>query len=113
MFIAIYQSKSMIAVIKTGGKQYLVREGDEIKIEKVIGEKDALFSFDVLMLSDESGEQFQLGTPTLLDTSIHATILEQGREKKIVIIKYKPKVRYRRKNGHRQPYSKVKIAKVT
>lgn len=103
----------MIAVIKTGGKQYLVREGDEIKIEKVIGEKDASLSFDVLMLSDQSGEQFQLGTPTLADTSLHATILEQGREKKVVIIKYKPKVRYRRKNGHRQPFSKVKIAKVT
>lgn len=102
----------MIAVIKTGGKQYLVKEGDEIKIEKVSGEKDTALSFEVLMLSDDDGEKLELGTPTLSNTSIQATILEQGRGKKVVIIKYKPKVRYRRKTGHRQPYSKVKVAKI-
>lgn len=102
----------MLAVIKTGGKQYLVREGDEIKVEKVVGEKDAELTFEVLMLSDEDGGKLQLGTPTLSDVTIQAKIVEQGRGKKVVIIKYKPKVRYRRKTGHRQPYSKVKIAKV-
>lgn len=101
----------MIAVIKTGGKQYLVKEGDELKVEKVTGEKDTELSFAVLMLSDENGENVELGTPTL-DTSVQATVVEQGRGKKVIIIKFKSKVRYRRKTGHRQPYSKVKIQKV-
>lgn len=101
----------MIAVIKAGGKQYLVKEGDELKIEKVAGEKDSELSFEVLMLSDENGENVELGTPTLA-SSVQATIVEQGRGKKVTIIKFKPKVRYRRKTGHRQPYSKVKIQKV-
>ncbi|MBI4252883.1 50S ribosomal protein L21 [Candidatus Uhrbacteria bacterium] len=102
----------MIAVIKTGGKQYLVREGDEIKVEKVSGEKDASLSFEVLFVSDENGENMKLGTPTLPGIAVHATVLEHGRGKKVAIIKFKRKVRYRRKTGHRQPYSKVKIAKV-
>lgn len=101
----------MIAVIKTGGKQYLAKEGDELKIEKVTGEKDSELSFEVLMLSDENGENVELGTPTLA-SSVQATVVEQGRGKKVTIIKFKPKVRYRRKTGHRQPYSKVKIQKV-
>lgn len=102
----------MLAVIKTGGKQYLVREGDEIKVEKVRGEKDAVLSFEVLLVSDEDGENLKLGTPTLSGLSVQAMVLEQGRGKKVTIIKFKRKVRYRRKTGHRQPYSKVKIAKV-
>lgn len=102
----------MLAVIKTGGKQYLVREGDEIKVEKVVGEKDASLSFEVLLVSDEDGENLKLGMPTLSGVSVQATVLEQGRGKKVTIIKFKRKVRYRRKTGHRQPYSKVKIAKV-
>lgn len=102
----------MIAVIKTGGKQYLVKEGDELKIEKLSADKDAGVSFEVLLLADENGEKFELGNPTLSGASVQATVLEQGRGKKVKIIKFKPKVRYRRKTGHRQPYSKVKIGKV-
>lgn len=102
----------MLAVIKTGGKQYLVREGDEIKVEKVRGEKDAVLSFEVLLVSDEDGENLKLGTPTLSGLTVQAMVHEQGRGKKVTIIKFKRKVRYRRKTGHRQPYSKVKIAKV-
>ncbi|MEK7122282.1 MAG: 50S ribosomal protein L21 [Patescibacteria group bacterium] len=101
----------MIAVIKTGGKQYLVKEGDELKIEKVEGEKDSNLEFEVLMLADEDGEKLELGTPTL-GASVQAKVVEQGRGKKVTIIKFKSKSRYRRKTGHRQPYSKVKIAKV-
>ena len=101
----------MIAVIKTGGKQYLVKEGDELKIEKVAGDKDADLSFEVLMLADEDGEKLELGTP-VLGATVQAKVVEQGRGKKVTIIKFKSKVRYRRKTGHRQPYSKVKIAKV-
>lgn len=102
----------MLAVIKTGGKQYLVREGDEIKVEKVGGEKDASLSFEVLLVSDEDGENLKLGTPTLAGVLVTASVVEHGRGKKVTIIKFKRKVRYRRKIGHRQPYSKVKIAKV-
>lgn len=100
----------MLAVIKTGGKQYLVKEGDELKIEKVNTEKDGGISFEVLLLADEDGKKFELGNPVLSGVSVHANVLEHGRGKKVTIIKFKPKVRYRRKIGHRQPYSKIKVS---
>ena len=103
----------MIAVITTGGKQYKVAEGDILKIEKLEGEVNTEVSFDeVLLRSDAEGTAIELGAPYLAGVQIKGTIVEQCRDKKIDIIKYKPKVRYRRKNGHRQLFTKVKIGAI-
>lgn len=100
----------MIAVIKTGGKQYRVSEGDTLKIEKIIGEVNDVVTFDTVLLRGDDS-RVDIGTPTVTG-SVQATILEQGRGKKISVIKYKPKVRYRRKVGHHQLFTKVQITKV-
>ena len=101
-----------LAVIQTGGKQYLVREGQELKIEKLDLDVGASISFDVLLMSDEEGTTTQVGTPTLSGAKVSATVLEQDRNKKVSVIKYKSKSRYRRNVGHRQPYTKIKIEKI-
>ncbi len=103
----------MLAVIKTGGKQYLVKEGDIIKIEKIKKEKGEVFNFDeILLLTDEKGEKLEIGQPILKKVKVKAEILEQGKDKKILVVKYKPKTRYRRKRGYRHPYTKVKILEI-
>ena len=101
-----------LAVIQTGGKQYLVREGQELKIEKLDLDVGASISFDVLLMSDEEGTTTQVGTPTLSGAKVSATVLEQDRAKKVSVIKYKSKSRYRRNVGHRQPYTRIKIEKI-
>jgi len=102
-----------IAVIKTGGKQYKVEEGKQFKIEKIKGEKGEKVSFDkVLLISDEKGTKLQVGQPFLEGKAVEAEILEQARDKKINVIKFKRKTRYRRKLGHRQHHTKVKITKI-
>jgi len=101
-----------LAVIQTGGKQYLVREGQELKIEKLDLDVGASISFDVLLMSDEEGTTTQVGTPTLSGAKVSATVLEQDRTKKVSVIKYKSKSRYRRNVGHRQPYTRIKIEKI-
>ncbi len=101
-----------IAVIQTGGKQYVVREGLEFKVEKLELEEGATIEFEVLMLSDEEGANTQVGTPIVSGAKVSATITENGRGKKIPIMKYKPKSRYRRNVGHRQPFTKIKIEKI-
>ena len=101
-----------VAVIQTGGKQYLVREGQELKIEKLDLDVGASISFDVLLMSDEEGTTTQMGTPTLSGVKVSATVLEQDRTKKVSVIKYKSKSRYRRNVGHRQPYTRIKIEKI-
>ncbi len=100
----------MIAVIQTGGKQYLVKEGDLLKVEKLAANQGDKVSFDVLMTAN--GTTLQLGKPTLA-TKLSAEVLEQGRADKIEVVKYKPKVRYARRVGHRQAYTKVKILKIS
>jgi large subunit ribosomal protein L21 len=102
----------MIAVIKTGGKQYKVKEGEILKIEKVAGAAGDKLDFEVLLLADEEGKDVKVGKPTVSGAKVAAEILEQGRARKVNVIKYKPKVRYRRKAGHRQMYTKVKIGKI-
>ncbi|MCR4314197.1 MAG: 50S ribosomal protein L21 [Candidatus Uhrbacteria bacterium] len=101
-----------LAVIQTGGKQYLVREGQELKIEKLNSEVGANVDFDVLLVSDEEGTTTHVGTPTLSGAKVTAVILDQGRADKVSVIKYKSKVRYRRNVGHRQPFTKIKIEKI-
>jgi large subunit ribosomal protein L21 len=104
---------SKIAVIKTGGKQYLVREGDILKIEKIDGKVGGKAKFDqILLLTDEGGKEIKIGKPTISGVKIEGKILEQGRAKKILVIKYKRKIRYKKKKGHRQFFTKVKIEKI-
>lgn len=101
------------AVIQTGGKQYIVEEGQEIKVEKLATDVGGAIEFDALLVSDADGSQTQLGNPIVSGIKVKATVLTQGRGKKILVVKYKPKVRYRRHVGHRQPFTKVKIDKIT
>lgn len=103
---------SKIAVIKTGGKQYKVKEQDVIRIEKLDIEegKDVVFE-NVLLIADEKGSDVQLGTPTL-SAKVTGKVLKQGRAKKIDVVKYKAKTRYHKKYGHRQPFTQVQIEKI-
>ena len=97
----------MYAIIRTGGKQYKVEQGDEILVEKLDAEVGAEVKFEVLMLCGEEGTK--IGTPVVKGASVTAEVLEQGKAKKVVVFKYKPKKNIRKKQGHRQPFTKVKI----
>lgn len=104
---------SKIAVIKTGGKQYRVKAKDRIKIEKIKGEAGDKVDFnEVLLVADEDGKDVQIGKPTVAGAKVEATILRQARSKKVTVIKYKAKVRYRRKLGHRQNFTEVEIGAI-
>ncbi len=103
----------MFAVIESGSKQYLVQTGALLKIEKLDGDVGAEVVFDkVLLLAKDDGSDVQIGTPYLDGVSIAATVEEQSRSKKIRVVKFKRKVRYKRVHGHRQAVSKVSIKKV-
>ena len=98
----------MYAIVDSGGKQYKVEEGDILKVEKLSGEVGDKISFDkILMFSD--GEKVNIGTPLLEDVLVNGHIVEQGKTKKIIVFKYKRRKRYRRKQGHRQQFTAVKI----
>jgi large subunit ribosomal protein L21 len=102
-----------LAVIKTGGKQYVVATGDTITIEKLPGELkkgDQVIFSEVLMKDD--GSVIHLGTPTVMGGKVTGTVSMVGRAKKIDVMKYKAKSRYVKRRGHRQPYVKVKIDSV-
>lgn len=98
----------MYAVIFTGGKQYKVSEGEMLRVEKIPGEIGSSVSFDrVLMFSD--GKTIKVGQPTLTDVAVQGHIVEQGKAKKVIVFKYKKRKRYRKKLGHRQQYTALKI----
>jgi large subunit ribosomal protein L21 len=100
----------MKAIIETGGKQYKVAEGDVLFIEKLDAEAGEGVVFDkVLALL---GDEAKIGTPVVEGAKVDATIMKNGKGKKIMIFKYKPKKNYRRRQGHRQPYTKVQIGKI-
>ena len=102
----------MYAVVKTGGKQYKVKEGDIFRVEKLPGEVGTEIAFeDVLMVSD--GENVQVGTPCLDNVIVKGTVVEQGQAKKIIVFKYKRRKRYRRKQGHRQQFTSIKVDSIT
>lgn len=98
----------MYAIVDSGGKQYKVEEGDILKVEKLTGEVGDKISFDkILMFSD--GKKVNIGTPLVEDVTVNGHIVEQGKTKKIIVFKYKRRKRYRRKQGHRQQFTAVKI----
>ncbi|KUG04253.1 lsu ribosomal protein l21p [hydrocarbon metagenome] len=102
----------MYALIQTGGKQYKVSEGTIVKIEKVDGEAGGNVVLDqVLMINDENGG-IKIGSPLLENATVTARILEQGKNKKIIVYKYKKRKNYRRKKGHRQPFTRLLIEKI-
>ena len=98
----------MYAIIATGGKQYKVSEGDIITIEKLGVEAGEAVTFDqVLAVND--GSKLVVGAPTVENASVSASVVKEGRGKKVIVYKYKSKKGYHKKNGHRQQYTKVKI----
>ena len=97
----------MYAIIQTGGKQYRVQEGDEFKVEKLVAEVGETVVFDEVVAV--GGDKLIVGTPFVEGYSVQAEVLEQGKNDKVIIYKYKAKKDYRRKNGHRQPYTLVKV----
>lgn len=101
----------MLAIIKTGGKQYLVSPGDKIKIEKIEVEdgKEITFS-EVLLL--EKNKKLEIGTPFIKGVKVIGKVLKQDKAKKVIVFKYKAKKRYKRKKGHRQPFTEVEIIKI-
>lgn len=101
----------MLAVVKTGGKQYIIKEGDTFDIEKIEGEEGKKITLDnILLVSD--GE-LKIGDPIINNAKAEAEIIKQFKGEKVEIIKYKKKTGYRRKTGHRQQYTKIKINKIS
>ena len=101
----------MHAIIETGGKQYTVAEGDVLFIEKLEAEAGQSVTFDkVLAVID--GDKATFGAPNVAGASVEATVVKNGKGKKVIIFKYKPKKGYRRRQGHRQPYTKVQIGAI-
>ncbi len=103
----------MYAIIETGGKQYRVSQGDTLLVEKLPFDEGAEVVFDrVLLVEGEDPEEIRVGQPTVENATVIARVQKNGRGKKIVVFKYKSKKNYRRKQGHRQPYTQIKIEKI-
>ena len=101
----------MYAIIKTGGKQYRIAEGDVITIEKLEATADETVTFDEVLTVVNDGD-VKVGTPLVNGAKVTGTVLEQGKAKKILVFKYKAKSNYRKRQGHRQPYTEVLIEKI-
>ena len=101
----------MLAIIRTGGKQYKVSEGEKVKVEKLEGEIGSKLSFETLYIGDEKAAF--IGAPVLEKASVEGVITLQDRHDKVVGIKYKPKKRYKMKFGHKQPFTEVEITKIS
>ncbi len=100
----------MFAIIQTGGKQYKVAEGDVVKVEKLELEVGSKIKLDVLLTSDNG--KIVAGNPVVKNVTCTAEVVEHGKGDKIVVYKYKAKKNYRRKQGHRQPYTAIKIVEI-
>ncbi len=101
----------MYAIVETGGKQYKVEEGSTLYIEKLDAEAGAEYTFDKVLLLEKDGK-VQVGSPVIDGAKVVGTVVEHGKGKKIIVFKYKSKKNYRRKQGHRQPYTKVKVTAI-
>jgi large subunit ribosomal protein L21 len=101
----------MYAIIETGGKQVRVAEGDVIRTDLVDAEVGAVVTFDKVVLAG-AGSDVKVGTPVLSGASVTGTVLRQGKDKKILVFRYKPKKRVRKLNGHRQRFAEVKITAI-
>jgi len=100
-----------LAVVRTGGKQYLVSPGQKLKVEKLNAPEGAKIVLDeVLLVSDN--KKTEVGTPLVKGVKVEAKVLRQGRGKKIIVFRYHSKTRYRKKKGHRQPFSEIEIQKI-
>jgi len=107
----VEEKSGKMAVILTGGKQYIVKQGDTLKVEKLnVGENEKVNFDKVLLIVD--GENVQVGKPFIEKASVSATVKAQGRNEKINVIHYKAKTRHRKKYGHRQPFTEVKIENI-
>ena len=102
----------MLAILKTGGKQYIVEPGKKLRIEKLeIKEGEEVIFDQVLLL--EKQNKLEIGNSLVAGAKVTGKVLKQGRAKKVIIFKYKPKKRYRLKKGHRQPFTEVEIKEIT
>jgi len=101
----------MYAIIQTGGKQYRVQEGDVVFVEKLNAEVDSNVELTEVMAVNKNGELL-IGAPVVEGAKVVAKVLKQGKAKKVIVFKYKPKKDSRKKNGHRQPYTKLQIEKI-
>ena len=101
----------MYAIIETGGKQYKVQEGDVIYVEKLDLENESPITFNKV-IAGVSEEKTTFGQPTLEDVTVDGKVLSSGKQKKIIVFKFKAKKGYKKKQGHRQPYTKVQIDKI-
>src|SRR5262245_31326365 len=101
----------MYAVIETGGKQYRVSEGETLRVEKLPHSAGDKLTFEPLLFADDGGN-VSIGRPRVSDVKVEAEVLEQGLGKKIIIFKYKRRKAYRRKTGHRQPFTALKITAI-
>ena len=100
----------MYAIIATGGKQYKVSEGDVIRVEKLGVEAGETYNFDQVLAV--GGDTLTVGTPTVAGATVTASVIGDGKAKKVIVYKYKRKTGYHKKNGHRQQYTAVKIEKI-
>lgn len=101
----------MYAVIETGGKQYRVAEGETVRVEKLPNSAGDKLTFQALLFADDAGN-VMVGRPRITGSAVEAEVLEQGLGKKIIIFKYKRRKMYRRKQGHRQPFTSLKITAI-
>ena len=101
----------MFAIIETGGKQYKVSEGDILFVEKLEANEGDTVTFDKVF-AIQNGEDFTVGTPVVAGATVTASVVKQGKGKKLTILRYKPKKNEKKKMGHRQPYTKVQIKSI-
>lgn len=103
--------RHMLAVIRTGGKQYIVSPGKKIKIEKIDAKEGDKVTFPEVLLIDKQNK-VEIGKPLVEGAEVVGKILRQGRGKKVIVFRYRSKTRYKKKKGHRQPFTEVEIAKI-